>query len=93
MLFLDQFEDIVSPLAAPAAVDAMRESLQELWQQKETKPYLRAVAVYRTDADARLGRLWQEISGKSEGLSYFALQGLSRSVAEDIINQTARQQG
>jgi HEAT repeat protein len=93
VLVLDQFEDIVSPLAPPAAVDAMREFLQELWEQKKAKPSLRAVVVYRTDADARLGRLWQEISGKSEGLPYFALQGLGRSVAEDIINQAAREQG
>ena len=71
----------------------MREFLWELWEQKETKPYLRAVVVYRTDADARLGRLWQEISGRPEGLPYFALQGLSRSVTENIINQTAREQG
>src|SRR5271165_5344836 len=68
VLFLDQFEDIVSPVAAPGAVDAMRKFLGELWEQKETKPYLRAVVVYRTDADARLGRLWQVVSGKSEGL-------------------------
>ena len=93
VLFLDQFEDIVSPMAAPGAVDAIREFLWELWEQKEAKPSLRAVVVYRTDADARLGRLWQEISAKSEGLPYFALQGLSRNVAEDIINQTAREQG
>jgi HEAT repeat protein len=93
VLFLDQFEDIVSPMAASQAVDTMREFLQELWQQKETKPYLRAVVVYRTDADARLGRLWQDVSSKSEGLPYFALQGLSRSVAEEIINRAAREQG
>ena len=93
VLFLDQFEDIVSPVAAPGAMDAMREFLGELWEQKETKPYLRAVVVYRTDADVRLGRFWQEISGRSAGLPYFALQGLGRSVAEDIINQTAREQG
>src|SRR5271165_5071750 len=92
VLFLDQFEDIVSPVTAPGAMDAIREFLGELWEQKEIKPYLRAVVVYRTDADARLGRLWQEISGKSEGLPYFTLQGLSRNVAEDIINQTAREQ-
>ena len=93
VLFLDQFEDIVSPMAAPGAVDAMREFLGELWEQKEAKPYLRAVVVYRTDADARLGQLWQEISGRPEGLPYVALQGLSRSVTENIINQTAREQG
>lgn len=55
MLFLDQFEDIVSPVAAPSAVDAMREFLWELWEQKETKSYPRAVVIYRTDADGRLG--------------------------------------
>jgi HEAT repeat protein len=93
VLFLDQFEDIVSPGVARAAVDAMREFLQELWEQKETKPSLRAVVVYRTDADTRLGRLWQEISDRPEGLPYFALQGLSPGVGEDIINQTAREQG
>jgi hypothetical protein len=43
--------------------------------------------------NVRLGRLWQEISGKSEGLPYFALQGLSRSTAEKIINQMAGEQG
>jgi HEAT repeat protein len=92
VLFIDQFEDVVSPVVATSAVDAMREFLGELWQQKELKPFLRALLVYRTDADARLGRLWQEISGKSEGLPYFALQGLSRSVTEGIISQTAREQ-
>ena len=54
---------------------------------------MRAVVVYRIDADARLGRLWQEISGRSEGPPYVALQGLSRSVTESIINQTTREQG
>jgi HEAT repeat protein len=93
VLVLDQFEDIVSPIAAPAAVDAMREFLGALWQQKEIEPYLRAVVVYRTDAEARLGRLWQEVSGRPEGLPYLALEGLSCSVAETIINQTAREQG
>ena len=93
MLFFDQFEDIVSPIAAPDAMDVMREFLGELWEAKTTKPYIRAVVVYRTDADVRLGRFWQEVSGRSEGLPYFALQGLSRSVAEDIIDQTAREQG
>src|SRR5271165_4385201 len=93
VLFFDQFEDIVSPVADQAAVDTMREFLRELWEQKEIKPYLRAVVVYRTDADVRLGRLWQEVSGRSEGLPYFTLQGLKSSVAEAIINQTAREQG
>src|SRR5271165_5533280 len=93
VLFFDQFEDIVSPVAAQAAVDTMREFLRELWEQKEIKPYLRAVVVYRTEADVRLGRLWQEVSGRSEGLPYFTLQGLKSSVAETIINQTAREQG
>jgi hypothetical protein len=93
VLFLDQFEDIVSPLAAQDAVDAMQKFLGEFWEKRETKPYLRAVVVYRTDADARLGRLWQEISAKSEGLPYFALQGLSHSGAENIIKQTAGEQG
>jgi TIR domain len=93
VLFLDQFEDIVSPLAAPAAVDVMREFLWELWEQKEAQPYLRAVVVYRTDADARLGRFWQEVSGRPEGLPYVALEGLSRSMVEKIINQTVKEQG
>jgi hypothetical protein len=66
--------------------------LWELWEQKESQPYLRAVVVYRTDADARLGRLWQEVSGRQEGLPYVALQGLRHSVAENIINQTADEQ-
>jgi HEAT repeat protein len=93
VLFLDQFEDIVSSGVAPAAVDAMREFLQDLWEQKEAKPSLRAVVVYRTDTDARLGRFWQEVSGKSEGLPYFALQGLNPEVAMEIINQTALEKG
>jgi HEAT repeat protein len=93
VLFFDQFEDIVSPVAASGAVDTMREFLRELWEQNGIKPYLRAVVVYRTDADMRLGRLWQEVSGRSEGLPYLALEGLSRSVAETIIIQTAEQRG
>ena len=93
VLFLDQFEDIVSPLATPTAVDVMRKFLWELWEQKEARPYLRAVVVYRTDADARLGRFWQTVSGKPEGLPYVALEGLSRSMAEKIIDQTVKEQG
>jgi hypothetical protein len=93
VLFLDQFEDIVSPIATPTALDAMRKFLQELWEQQEEKPYLRAVVVYRTDADARLERLWQEISGRREGLPYLELEGLSCGAAVNIINQTAREQG
>jgi HEAT repeat protein len=92
VLFFDQFEDIVSPVAAQSAVDTMREFLRELWEQKEVKPYLRAAVVYSTDADLRLGRLWQEVSGRSEGLPYLALEGLSRGVTERIISQTAREQ-
>jgi hypothetical protein len=93
VLFLDQFEDIVSPSAASAAVDVMREFLQTFWEQKETKASVRVVVVYRTDADERLGRLWQAVSGRREGLPYFTLQGLSRSMAKDIINRTAQEQG
>jgi hypothetical protein len=93
VLFIDQFEDIVSLAVAQSAVDAVREFLWELWECRAIKPYLRAVVVYRTDAEARLGRLWQEISGKSEGLPYFVLQGLSRAVTQEIVNQTAGVQG
>jgi hypothetical protein len=91
VLFIDQFEDIVSPLATTTSMGAMREFIGELWRQKETSPCLRAVIAYRTDADARLGRFWQEVSGRPEGLPYFALQGLNPSVAMEIINQTARE--
>jgi len=93
VLVLDQFEDIVSPMASEEAMDCMRNFLRGLWQNKDTKPYLRVVAVYRTDADARLGRLWQEISGRPEGLPYFAVTGLSAAMAEDIIRRTAQSQG
>ena len=36
------------------------------------KPYLRAMVSYRTDSEARLGRLWQEISGRSDSESPLA---------------------
>lgn len=90
VLFLDQFEDIVSPLAAPDAVETLRELLRELWDKKDLKPALRAVVVYRTDAEARLGRLWQEISGRADGLPYMALEGLTRPIAERILTETAQ---
>jgi HEAT repeat protein len=93
VLLMDQFEDIVSPMAIPAAVDSMREFLGEIWQHRERKPYLRVVAVYRTDADARLGRLWQQVSGKLEGLPYLALEGLSQAATEKVIEQTAQELG
>jgi hypothetical protein len=93
VLLIDQFEDIVSPVAALNAMDSMREFLREIWEQRESKPYLRLVTVYRTDADARLGRLWQEVTGRPEGLPYLALEGLSCAVAERVIVQSAREQG
>lgn len=93
VLLLDQFEDIVSPMASTEAVDCMRDFLRGLWQNKDAKPYLRVVVIYRTDADARLGRLWQEISGRPEGLPYFAVTGLTAAMAEGIIRRTAQSQG
>jgi HEAT repeat protein len=93
VLLIDQFEDIVSPVTDPTALDSMRSFLREIWEQREASPYLRAVIVYRTDADARLGRLWQQVSGRPEGLPYLALQGMSRNATERIIGQTAREQG
>ncbi|MBK8039321.1 MAG: TIR domain-containing protein [Verrucomicrobiaceae bacterium] len=93
VLLLDQFEDIVSPSAAPDAIDSMRLWLRELWEQAETTPFLRVIVVYRTDADARLGRLWQEITGRSEGLPYLPVEGLSQEVAEKIIRQASRERG
>lgn len=91
VLLLDQFEDIVSPSAATNAVDSMRLWLRELWEQAEATPFLRVIVVYRTDADARLGRLWQEITGRSEGLPYLPVEGLSQKVGAKIIRQAARE--
>ncbi|HEY4364659.1 MAG TPA: HEAT repeat domain-containing protein [Bryobacteraceae bacterium] len=90
VLLVDQVEDIVSLTAARDAMDTLRLFMQELWENKDRKPYLRAVLVSRTEADLALARLWQQISGKNEGVPYLALQGLTIEETRAIIDLTAR---
>ncbi len=92
-LLIDQFEDVVSPNATSDAVEVMRAFLQELWNERDARPRFHAVVSYRTEAEARLGRLWQQISGRSEGLPYHSLGGLAPDATEAIITETSGEQG
>jgi hypothetical protein len=89
VLLIDQFEDIVSPFAADNAREAMTQFLQTLVRTADQQPQIKAVVVYRTDADTRLGGLWQAVSGRPSGLPYLALEGLSPHDVAQIIQQAA----
>ncbi len=85
-VLIDQVEDVVSPLVPLEARERLVSFLQQVWNAGSTSPPLiRALVAYRTDADARLGPLWQEVSGASVGLPYHAIQGLTRDVARRVL--------
>jgi hypothetical protein len=92
VLFLNQFEDIVSPRAGTAAMNAMQRFLGELWEQRETKRYLRAVVVYALMPMCAWGGSGRKLMADEKGFPYPALECLSCSVAETIIRQTAHEQ-
>jgi HEAT repeat protein len=93
VLLIDQTEDILSPYSAPDAIDTIRAFLSELYRTSELRPMIKAVLAYRTDADARLGPIWQQVSGQPSGLPYFSLMGLDVETAERILTEIAQKRG
>ena len=93
-LLVDQVEDVVSPFAPPEARERLVAFLRQVWNAGErARPQVRVLLTYRTDAESRLARLWQEISEDSSGLPYHAIHGLSQADAHRVISDAARQGG
>ena len=90
ILLIDQFEDIVSPFAPDNTRESMTQFLQALVSTVDHSLQIKAVVAYRTDAETRLGSLWQAVSGRPSGLPYLAIEGLSYHDTEQIIQQIAK---
>lgn len=85
-VLIDQVEDVVSPLVPFETRERLVTFLQQVWSAGATqRPLIRVVVAYRTDADAQLGPLWQEVSGTSMGLPYHVVQGLTRDAAQRVL--------
>jgi len=93
VIILDQFEEIVWADTPPEETEAVRRFLQEIYRFRDQRPFVRVVCVYRHDADLRLETLWQEISGRSSGLEYRALEGLSVEAAAKVLTDQAHHGG
>jgi HEAT repeat protein len=93
VLLIDQVENILSPFADPGAQTILVDFLREIFRTSHLRPMLKVVLAYGTDADARLGPLWQEVSGQAYGLPYHSMNSLSSDAAETIIRETARRKG
>jgi HEAT repeat protein len=89
VILIDQVEDVLAPSAAAHARAWLRGLLTEISRCRETTPFLKAVVSYRTDAEAQLGRLWQEASGNSAGFPYHTLLGITVEDAEAVISEVA----
>ena len=90
VLFIDQVEDLLTPGTTPEAVEALVAFLSELYRAQYLQPRIHAVVAYRTDADTKLDRLWQQVSGQPAGLPYHALEGISREQAQGLLTSTAQ---
>ena len=89
VFLIDQVEDILAPTAASDAKSRFRDFLREIHRCRDLGPFFRAVVSYRTEADAQLGRVWQEASGDPSGLPYHTLLGITPEDAETVICQVA----
>lgn len=89
VLIIDQTEDIFSPSAAANSKTWLRDLLRELYRCRDAVPLLKVVVSYRTDAEAQLGRIWQEASSNPAGFPYHSLLGLTIEDAEMVIAEVA----
>lgn len=74
VLVIDQFEDVLVA-REQAQVDSLVADLRTL--RYVDSPQIRVVLAYRADLEARLGLLWQSISGSPQGLPRVYVGGIS----------------
>lgn len=84
MVVIDQLEDAIPHLGGAATVDF----LDALARFHCTPiPHVRLLLAYRGDADAKVGRYWQRVSGSASGLPRHYLEPLSHAAAKDVLRE------
>jgi hypothetical protein len=82
MVVIDQFEDAIPNLGRATTVDL----LDALTRSHCTPiPNVRLLLAYRGDADAKVGRHWQRVSGSPSGLPRYYLEPLSHDAAKRVL--------
>ncbi|MFZ0889710.1 MAG: hypothetical protein WA005_14750 [Candidatus Binataceae bacterium] len=79
---IDQFEDAIPILGAPSASELLGSLVRA---HSMPLPNLRILLSYRGDADAKVGRYWQTVSGSASGLPRYYLEALSEQPAGQIL--------
>jgi hypothetical protein len=80
-VFLDQFEDVLS---LPVSLESWANQLTQL--HETPLPTVHFVISYRGDAEARLGAIWQRVSGSPTGLPRYYLRPLTAAGAANAIS-------
>ena len=84
LLIIDQFEDVL------AARDnrELEQLIEDIRSIREIySPSVRLLICYRADLEARLGELWQRITGSAQGLPRLYLPGIDEHSAWDVIKK------
>jgi hypothetical protein len=82
LIVIDQFEDAIPHLGQPPTY----ELLTALRNSHLSSPRnMRLLICYRGDADPRVGRYWQIVSGSPTGLPRYYLEPLDLAAAETIV--------
>ncbi len=90
LLVIDQFEDVLGPLAS-SAIGAVTHDLLSLFRGGPDN--LRILVSYRGDVDHRVGTIWQAISGAATGLPRTYLGPLQSGPAQIILRSTLQALG
>lgn len=81
-IVIDQFEDAIPNLGRATTIHL----LEALTRAHCTPiPNLRFLLAYRGDADPKVGRYWQRVSGSASGLPRYYLEPLSSEAAKGVL--------
>lgn len=84
LVVLDQFEDAIGHLGGPRTSELLA-ALSHI--HSSPPPNVRMVVCYRGDADPRVGKYWQVVSGSATGLPRHYLEPISGEAAQMVLGE------
>lgn len=84
LIVIDQFEDVITELGTPRTAGLLS-ALRRLYTSPV--PNLRIVTCYRGDAEPKVGKCWQVVSGSASGLPRYYLGALTQHGATSALTE------